>query len=123
MSVTLDGQSLFDEHELQIQPGSFRRESVESAVHGLDGVLSIDLGGRGRTIKQSGVLRAKSRSQMSERINAISAYMDGDTHTLVTGSGEELDNLRMDVFKVTRERASGGSTAIDYEIVYTQLAV
>lgn len=122
MSVTLDGQNLFDEQESGIQAGSFSRDSVERAMPGLDGVLSIDMGGRGRKIRQTGVLRAKSRSQMDERISAISAYMDGDTHTLATGGGEEFDNLRMDVFKVTNERAGGSGVAVDYEIVYTQLA-
>jgi len=123
MSTTLDGQSLFDEQELKIESGSLRRGSIERTVVGLDGVLSIDLGKRGRKVKQAGVLRAKSRLQMNERIGVISAYMDGDTHTLVTSNGEEFDNLRMDVFKVSKERASGGSVAIDYEIVYTQLVV
>ena len=122
MSTTLDGQSLFDEQQLEIEPESISRDSIERTVPGLDGVLSIDLGGRGRKIKQRGVLRAKSRSQMDDRISVISAYMDGDTHTLVTSSGKEFDNLRMDVFKVSKERASGG-VAIDYEIVYTQLEV
>ncbi len=123
MSTTLDGQSLFDEQQLEIEPESIGRDSIERTVPGLDGVLSIDLGGRGRKIKQRGVLRAKSRSQMDNRISVISAYMDGDTHTLVTSSGKEFDNLRMDVFKVSKERASGGGVAIDYEIVYTQLEV
>ena len=123
MSATLDGQSLFDEQQLEIELGSISRDSIERAVPGLDGVLSIDLGGRGRKIKQKGVLRAKSRSQMDDRISVISAYMDGDTHTLVTSGGKEFDNLRVDVFKVSKERASGGGVAIDYEIVYTQLKV
>lgn len=121
MSVTLDGQRLFDEHQFEIERGSVRRDSVERAVPGLNGVLSIDLGGRGRQIRQSGVLRAVSRSQMNDRISAISANMDGDTHTLVTGSGEVIANLRMDVFKVSKERTSGGGVAVNYEIVYTQL--
>ena len=123
MSATLDGQSLFDGQELEIQPESVRRDSIERAVPGLDGVLSIDLGGLGRKIKQRGVLLAKSRLQMNDRISAISAYMDGDTHILVTGSGEEFANLRMDVFKVTSERTSGGGLCCNYEIVYTQLGV
>ena len=123
MSITLDGQILFDEQELEIEPSSVSRDSIERTVPGLDGVLSIDLGERGRKIKQKGLLRTMSRSQMNERINAISAYMDGDTHTLVTNGGEEFDNLRMDVFKVTKERTSGSGVVIDYEIVYTQLVV
>lgn len=123
MDIALDGQSLFDGQQLEIELGGFSRDSIERAVPGLDGVLSVDLGGRSRKIKQRGVLRAKSRTQMDERISAISAYMDGDTHTLVTGSGEEYGNLRMDAFKVSNDRASGGGVAIDYEIVYTQLKV
>jgi hypothetical protein len=103
MALTLDGQSLFDGQQLEIEPGSFRRDSIEKAVPGLDG------------------LRAKSRSQMNDRIGTISAYMDGDTHTLVTNSGEKFDNLRMDVFKVNKERADGGGIVVDYEIAYTQL--
>ena len=45
MRVTLDGQNLFDEQQLEIEPGSISRVSIERAVAGLDGVLSIDMGG------------------------------------------------------------------------------
>ena len=123
MSATLDGESLFDEQELKIELGSVNRDSIERTVAGLDGVLSIDLVGRGRKIRQAGVLRAKNRSQMDEKISVISACIDGDMHTLVAGGGEVIDNLRMDVFKVSEERASGSGLCCDYEIVYTQLVV
>ena len=123
MSATLDGQNLFDEQDLKIERGSVGRDSIVKTVSGLDGVLSIDLGGRERRIKQRGMLQAKSRSQLDDRISAISAYIDGDTHTLVTGSGEKFDNLRVDAFKVTKERVSGSGLCCDYEIVYTQLVV
>ena len=123
MSATLDGQNLFDEQDLKIERGSVSRDSMERAVSGLDGVLSIDLGGRSRRIKQRGVLRAKSRTQMDDRISVISAYIDGDTHTLVISNGEEFDNVRMDAFKVTKEKTSGSGLCCDYEIVYTQLVV
>ncbi len=121
MGLTLDGQNLFDEQQLEIEPGSLKRCSIEKAVPGLDGVLSVDLGRRVRKIEQRGVLRAKSRSQINNRISTISAYMDGDMHTLITNSGEKYDNLRMDVFKVNNERAESGGIVVDYEIVYTQL--
>ena len=121
MSTTLDGQILFDEQQLEIEAGSVSRDSTERTVPGLDGVLSVDLGKRGRMIKQKGILRTTSQPQMNERISAISAYMDGDTHKLVTNGGDVFDNLRMDVFKVMSERTSSGGIAIDYEIVYTQL--
>jgi len=121
MSVTLDGQNLFDEQQLEIEQDSLNRDSIERAVSGLDGVLIVDMGGRARKIRQKGTLRARSRTQMNDRINVISAYMDGNTHTLVSNEGEKFDNLRMDSFKVNRKRAGGGSMVVDYEIVYTQL--
>lgn len=123
MSAALDGQNLFDSQQLEIELGSISRDSIERAVPGLDGVLSVDLGGRSRKIRQKCVLRAKSQSQMDERIRTISAFMDGNTHTLMTSGGKEFENLRMDVFKVSKERAGGGGVVIDYEIVYTQLKV
>ena len=121
MSVTLDGQNLFDEQPLEIEQDSLNRDSIERAVAGLDGVLSVDMGGRTRKIRQRGTLRAKSRAQMNDRINVISAYMDGNTHTLVSNEGKKFDNLRMDSFKVSKERTGGSGIVVDYEIVYTQL--
>lgn len=122
MSIKIDGQKLFDRQLLEIEPGSFSRDLIERAVPGLDGVMSIDLGRRGRKIKQTGALRAKSRSRMNDRISAISNYMDGNTHIFVTGDGREFYNIRMDSFKVTSERIDGAFMVIDYEIVYTQLS-
>jgi len=123
MSVIVDGQVLFDDEQLKIEPDSFKRESMLKAVPGLDGILSIDLGGRGRTIKQKGVLRAKSTVQLTAQVNAISALMDGKTHTLTTRSGQQFDNLRMDMFKISQQRTSGSGVEVDYEIVYMQLKV
>ncbi len=123
MGTTLDGQELFDEQDLEIEQGSISRDSIERTVPGLDGVLSIDMGNRGRKIKQSSVLRAKSRAQMDDRIDAILTYIDGGTHKLVICNGEEFDNVRMDSFKVTDEKISGSGLCCNYEIVYTQLVI
>ena len=122
MSVTIDGQTLFDEHQLEIETGSFNRDLIERSMPGLNGVLSIDLGRRCRKIKQTGTLRARSRAKLNERISAISAIADGDTHTLVADSGETLGNLRMDSFKTNKEQTDGIGIVVNYEIVYTQLA-
>jgi len=120
--VTLDGQVLFDSQDLEIRALSFRRAFLERTIAGVDGVLSIDLGKRGRKVRQSGLLRSASRSQMEQRLKAISAFMDGAAHVLVTSSGEQqFDNLRMDSFEVSETRASGGGVVVDYEIVYRQL--
>ncbi|OHB77098.1 MAG: hypothetical protein A2Z25_11845 [Planctomycetes bacterium RBG_16_55_9] len=121
MQVTLDGQRLFDEQPLEIRAGSFRRDSMERTVPGLDGVLSIDLGRRNRQVTQTGTLRAESRLQMDAKISTISAHIDGLTHTLIAGS-REFDNLRMDSFKILKEYKDGVGIRVDYEITYTQLA-
>ena len=121
MRVTLDGQDLFDEQQLEIETGSISRDSIERAVGGLDGVLSIDMGRRSRKIKQNGSLQVQSRMEMNNRINAISAYIDGKTHTLIRSDGEEIDNLRMDSFEVNKEQTGGRGIVVDYEIIYTQL--
>ena len=121
MKTTLDKQILFDEQTVEISADSFSRDSIERTVPGLNGVLSIDLGLRGRKIRQTGTIRAKSRTQLNERINKITAFMDGDTHTLVTSSGREFVNLRMDSFKTAAEHTDGTGIITDYEIIYTQL--
>jgi len=121
MKVTLDTQMLFDEQTLEITADSFSRDSIEKTIPGLHGVLSIDLGSRSRKIRQTGTLRAQSRTQLNERTGKISAFMDGDTHTLITSSGTEFTNLRMDSFKTGTEHTDGIGIIIDYEIIYTQL--
>ena len=121
MSLTLDGNALFDEQELRIEVGSPNRTRIERAVCGLDGVLSIDLGARTRQIRQTGVFRASSRAAMCARIASISAFIDGGTHTLGTADGQEYRNVRMDSFKQLDDRTGGPGIVVEYEILYTQL--
>ncbi len=121
MNVMLDGQAIFDEQGLTIAVGSPRRACVERSVCGLDGRLSIDLGARGRKIRQTGMLRAASRAAMNARIGAVAAFIDGATHTLAAADGQAYNNLRMDSFTQISERTSGPGLLVEYEIVYTQL--
>ena len=51
---------------------------------GLDGVLSIDLGRRGRKIVQRGRLRAASKEQLRKRVDEILEFLDGKVHKLET---------------------------------------
>ncbi len=118
--MTLDDKALFDGQQLEIEVDSFHRDSIERAVPGLDGLLSIDLGARGRKITQKGVLHAASRSGMDEKVSEISGYMDGETHTLAV-DGKEFGGVRMDDFKSGQVRAAGGLVTADYEIIYRQL--
>ena len=120
MSATLDGKALFDHQQLELELGSLSRQSIEKAVGGLDGVLSIDLGSRGRKIVQRGVLHAASPSQMNDKLSEIARYMDGKVHTLVV-DGQQFGELRIESFKVSELRSAGALVAVDYEIVYRQL--
>ncbi|MFC1780941.1 hypothetical protein ACFLZ8_01575 [Planctomycetota bacterium] len=121
MSMILDGNILFDERNLEISADSITRASKEKHITGLDGVLTIDLGRRSRKVKQTGTLRAKSRSELISRLDSISKYIDGTTHTLVSDDGAQFENLRMDSFKITSEGTDGAGVVVDYKIVYTQL--
>jgi hypothetical protein len=121
MATTLNGQTLFDERTLQIEVGSVTRDLVERSIAGLDGVMGIDLGRRGRIIKQTGSIRAPSKIKLTERLGAIRDYMDGYSYTLITNGGECFENIRIDAFKTKNERSSGVGLVVDYEIIYTQL--
>ena len=121
MNTSLDGAMLFGEGDVEIEVGSFARESIERTAAGLDGVVSIDLGGRGRKIRQKGELRARSKMELNSKVEAISAFMDGDTHMLADSQGETFENVRVDSVSVKNERTSGSGVAADYEIVYVQL--
>ncbi len=120
MVVTLDGQGLFDDRQVEISVGGVNRASAERSVAGLDGVLSIDGGQRGRMIRQCGKLHAAGSEKMDERIAAILALMDGGTHVLFCGK-VEYEDVRIGSFEVTGRRASGVGVVVDYEIVYRQL--
>jgi hypothetical protein len=122
MSVNLDGYNLFDE-PVTIEAQSNRREATERSVAGLDGTISIDLGGRGRKIRQKGSLRARSKTELDDRIAVISAFIDGRTHALANSNAETFENLRIDSINVKDEKASGAGVTTDYEIVYMQLTV
>ena len=121
MSTTLDGKALFDEQDLKIQVGTWQRASIERAIPGLDGMVSVDLGRRSRTIRQRGILKASSQTAMHSRLNTIEALLDGDTHTLVTNDGQTYVNLRMDALTPLDRDTSGVGAVVEYEIVYTQL--
>lgn len=119
--VRLDGTVLF-EGSAEIEFEGARRATVERSAAGLDGVVSIDLGRRGRKIKQKGELRAVSGEQMKKRIEKILAFLDGKSHKFQASDGEIFENVRMDSFKAAGERQSGTGVVAEYEIEWTQLA-
>jgi hypothetical protein len=122
MSVNLDGERLFD-GAATIEVESVKRESIERGAAGLDGVVSIDLGERGRKIRQTGEIRARSKAEMKEKIEVISAFIDGDTHILTDSEGQTFEDVRVDSVNIKNERVSGSGVVADYEIIYRQLTV
>jgi len=122
MVASLDGERVFDS-ESRFEVGSVVRDKMERAVAGLDGVLSIDLGVRGREIRQRGTICAASRVGLRVKKEKISDFLDGEVHVLCTGEGEVFEDVRMDGFEAGVERASGSGVECDYEVVYRQLRV
>jgi hypothetical protein len=121
MTVTLDNQRIFGDDLPVIKVESLKRSFVESSAAGLNGVISIDLGSRGRKIKQTGRLRARSIVELSDKIAVIETFLDGRTHTLVSINDGSYENLRTDTFKITQRNNDGAGVTADYEINYTQL--
>jgi len=123
MRTTLNEMILFDELQLVVEAESINRAKTERAIPGLDGTLSIDLGERDRKIRQKGRLRAGSQVELKQKIEKITAFMDGKSHTLKTSDGREFKNLRMDSFKITENFISGCDVGVHYQIEYRQLKV
>jgi hypothetical protein len=119
MSVKVDNQMIFGDDSPVITVGSIQRSVIENSVAGLDGIVSIDLGSRGRKLRQVGHLRAKSTAELNKMIASIEQFLDGRTHSLVSGEDGTFENLRLDSFKITQRSSDG--TGADYEIIYTQL--
>ena len=123
MVVSIDGERIFDEEGLEFSVGSYEREYIEKSVSGLNGVVSLDCGFRGREIKQKGGLRSVSRQGLCDKVEMINSYFDGGCHKLVIGDGREFDNVRIDAVRFGDERRSSGGYCMDYVITYKQLAI
>jgi len=123
MAVSLDGQRLFGSEPAEISVGQLRRQFVERAVAQLEGLVSIDLGLRGRKIRQRGLLRATSRQQLAQQVAAIEAFVDGKEHVLVCDDGQVFERVRVDTFAYGQVRTDGRGVVAEYEIEYTQLRV
>lgn len=120
-AIQFDGQSFFHNGRHIVQPLSWRRDSIDRGFGGLDGVVSVDLGLRKRKLKQRGFLSALSVPALMQLIDDISAYIDGQCHTLVDQHGVSYSNARMDHFSLVGPIAVGNQVQGEYEIIYTQL--
>ncbi|MBN1765250.1 MAG: hypothetical protein JW860_08340 [Sedimentisphaerales bacterium] len=119
--ITFDGKRLFEGEGHVLEIGTWQRKLVERGFAGLDGVMSIDLGRRSRTIKQRGTLSASSRAALRIRKKHIEEYIDGFIYELKDQEGESYDGVRMDRFETGLSEVSGSRVQCSYEIMYTQL--
>lgn len=106
MRIWIDGEVKID--EVVFVAGSICREFVERGASGLDGVCSIDLGGRGREISIEGVLRAASGVGLDSVTGMIEAKMGGVVCSLTIDDGRGFGDVRIDVFE-RYDRQFGGS--------------
>ncbi|MCH9021524.1 MAG: hypothetical protein IID32_02025 [Planctomycetes bacterium] len=120
--ILFDGKALFGDGADVVEAQSWRRETVELGFGGLDGVLSVDLGLRGRLLKQVGGLSAGSVGGLEAVIRGISDYIDGLSYVLRDQDGISYGNVRMDRFVLLGPIVSVNQVRCDYEIIYTQLS-
>ena len=121
-AILFDGKALFGDGADVIEPQSWRRETLDRSFGGLDGVLSVDLGQRGRVLKQRGSLVAGSVGGLDSVIRDISDYIDGQSYVLSDQNGISYANVRMDRFALLEPIAAANQVRCEYEIIYTQLS-
>jgi len=121
-AITFGGEAIFGRGEHRLEAGAWRRAQAEYGFAGLDGLASVDLGRRGRVLKQSGCLSAASVGALTALAERIAAWADGQAYTLVDERGVSYDNVRMDSFRLVGPMRSGAQACCDYEAVYTQLS-
>jgi len=120
-SILFDGKPIFGHGDHTLQVESWGRETKERRFAGVDGVMSIDLGSGGRTMKQRGWLAAASKIALQKKCEEISAYIDGQAYELVDANGTIYAKVRMDGFQLLTELCTANPVRCEYEITYTQL--
>lgn len=118
---TLDGKALFASGPHEIVPGSWQRQQIRRSIPGRDGEQVIDLGGRGRAIRQTGRLQAGDAAALQGLIHDIAGFQDGCVHTLVDNHGLEYASVILQSFELTTPIAVGRCAWADYKIEYLQL--
>lgn len=119
-ATRLDGETLFDSGPHTLTAGPWQRELQRRAFNGLDGELTLDLGRRGRSMKQAGRLSADSVEALQALIDAIEAFNDGRPHTLIDPNGREQPRVLITRFALTTPVNAGRLAWCDYTLDYQQ---
>ena len=59
-TITFGGEAIFGQGEHRLEAGAWQRARAEYGFAGLDGLVSVDLGRRGRVLKQRAVCRRRA---------------------------------------------------------------
>lgn len=119
MKPAIDNINL-DEDSFELEAASAKRETIKRSAAGLDGQISIDLGLRERKIVLKGELKARSHSELQNRISQIDALIDGNLHTLKCADGSLLCNLIIESFETDLIIKSGTNVSCNFKITLTQ---
>ncbi len=119
MKAVIDG-SVTVEH-LDIETGSFQRQSIQRSAAGMDGVISIDMGGRARKIRHKIRVRESAAERLAEAVRALAGLHDGAVHTLETDDGQTYENLLITSVRFSRPRHGGTALETEGQIEYLQL--
>lgn len=122
-TITFNSDRLFGIGQHTVLPKSWQRATKDEAFAGLNGVLSVDMGRRGRKIVQQGSLSAKSVKALTQMMDAITAYINGQAYELVDENGCVYSAVRMDHFQIVGNIKLGHPVSCAYEIEYTQLGI
>ncbi|MBE0537436.1 MAG: hypothetical protein IH624_17370 [Phycisphaerae bacterium] len=117
--AVVDGSVVFV--QLALEVGTWTRQTVERTAAGLDGVVSVDLGRRSRSLVQRGQLRAFSEAGLRAQLCDVCGLADGQVHTLLVSDGQLFADVRVDGVYVSERVTGGGGVRCEFEMRYTQL--
>ncbi len=115
------GSNLFGSGPHSIRPCSWGRSQQRRGFDALDGEVVLDDGLRGRTIEQTGRLRASTASALQTLIEDIEQLIDGRTHTLLDNHSHVYPNVMLQSFEPRTPIQKGRSYWCDYTARYLQL--
>lgn len=119
--ITLDGQPLFSSGPCELTPLSWHRRLLRRELPGLNGEIVLDLGVRGRLLRQTGRLQASSAFDLNGLLRLIVAFQDGRAHTLVDNHGITYPDVLVTSFELTTPLTAGRGFWADYRMEYLQL--
>lgn len=119
--IRLDGQELFASGPAGLLPGPQARELRQRGLAGLDGLVVVDLGRRGREITQTGRLQADTLESLQDQFAAIEAFADGNEHSLEDDLGRRFPRVLLESFQLTTPIQRGRGYFCDYRAQYREL--